>query len=34
MLQRAGRAHVSADAAGTVWIGGATNTIVTGTVEL
>jgi predicted PhzF superfamily epimerase YddE/YHI9 len=34
VLGRAGRVHVSADAAGAVWVGGSTVTCVSGQVEL
>jgi len=34
VLGRSGRVHVSHDADGTIWVGGATITCVTGQVEL
>jgi predicted PhzF superfamily epimerase YddE/YHI9 len=34
VLQRSGRAHISVDDTGTIWVGGTTTTLVTGTADL
>jgi len=34
LLGRTGRAHISQDAAGSIWVGGATHTVMEGSIEI
>ena len=34
VLGRTGRAHISQDAVGAIWVGGATHTVLTGSVDI